>query len=147
MGPKFRTRRIGANPEQPDLVNFRGPDWRKLSELCAFAVFFRGKTDKMLPKSRFSKPIFGHSAGQLNWTGPIVTQGSPAEPLSCKKTEFLQFSGIVSWYKILRPWGRWQLCYTLQTAPILSQVALLQHRDLVGVGTRKHAPHTTNCKN
>ena len=31
--------------------------------------------------------------------------------------------------------------------PILSRVALLQHRDLVGVGTRKHAPHTTNCKN
>ena len=33
--------------------------------------FFLGKINKMLPKPRFSKPIFGHSAGcQLNWTGP-----------------------------------------------------------------------------
>ena len=26
----------------------------------------------MLPKPRFSKRIFGHSAGHLNWTGPIA---------------------------------------------------------------------------
>ena len=59
--------------------------------------------------------------------------GSPAEPLSCKKIEILQFSGSISWYKILRPWGQWHLYYTLP-APILSRLALLQHRDLVGVG-------------
>ena len=70
-GPSFRTRRIGANPEKSDLLNFRGPDWRKFSELCVL-LFFLGKTDKMLPKSRFSKRIFGHSAGHLNWTGPIA---------------------------------------------------------------------------
>ena len=28
-----------------------------------FCLFFLGKTGKMLPKSRFSKPIFGRSAG------------------------------------------------------------------------------------
>ena len=78
---------------------------------------------------------------------PKVTQGSPAEPLSCKKIKILQFSEIISWYKFLRPWGQWHLYYTLQAAPISSPVALLQHRDLVGVGTRKHAPPTTNCEN
>ena len=26
----------------------------------------------MVPKSRFSTPIFGHSAGSINWTGPIA---------------------------------------------------------------------------
>ena len=38
-----------------------------------FCIFFLGNIDKMLPKPRFSKLIFGHSAGsQLNWTGPIA---------------------------------------------------------------------------
>ena len=31
--------RIRANPEKSDLVNFRGPDRRKLSELCVFCSF------------------------------------------------------------------------------------------------------------
>ena len=53
-----------------DLVNFRGPDWRKFSALCVL-LFLLGRTDKMFPKSQSSKPIFGHSAGQLNWAGPI----------------------------------------------------------------------------
>ena len=75
---KARTRRIGANPEKSDLVNFRGSDWRKFSELCVL-LFFPWKTDKMLPKSWFSKPIFGHSAGSTKldrpyckrfWKGP-----------------------------------------------------------------------------
>ena len=33
-------------------------------------LFFLGKTDKMLPKSRFSKPIFGHSAGSTKLDRP-----------------------------------------------------------------------------
>ena len=66
---KIKTRRIGANPEKSDLVNFRGPDWRKFSELCVL-LFFLGKTDKMLPKSRFSKPIFGHSVGSTKLDRP-----------------------------------------------------------------------------
>ena len=65
----FRARRIGANIEKSDLVNFRGPDWRKFSELSVL-LFFLGKTDKMLPKSRFSKPIFGHSAGSTKLDRP-----------------------------------------------------------------------------
>ena len=65
----FRTRRIGADPEKSDLVNFRGPDWRTFSELCVL-LFFLGKTDNMLPKSRFSKPIFGHSAGSTKLDRP-----------------------------------------------------------------------------
>ena len=64
-----RTRRIGANPEKSDSVNFRGPDWRKFSELCVL-LFFLEKIDKMLPKSRFSKPIFGHSAGSTKLDRP-----------------------------------------------------------------------------
>ena len=39
----FGTHRIGANPEKSDLVNFRGPDWRKFSELCVL-LFFLGKS-------------------------------------------------------------------------------------------------------
>ena len=60
----FRTYWIGANPEKISLVNSRGPDWRQFSELCAL-LFFLGKTHKMLAKIQFSKPIFGHPAGQL----------------------------------------------------------------------------------
>ena len=69
----FRTRRIGANPEKTDLVNFRGPDWRKFSELRVL-LFFLGKTDKMLPKSRFSKTIFGHPAGSTKLDRPYCKQ-------------------------------------------------------------------------
>ena len=65
----IRTHRIGANPEKSDLVNFRGPDSRKFSELC-FLLFFQGKTDKMFPKPRFSKPTFGHSAGSTKLDRP-----------------------------------------------------------------------------
>ena len=65
----IRTRRTGANPEKSDLVNFRGPDWRKFSELCAL-LFFLGKTDKILPKSWFSEPILGHSAGPTKLDRP-----------------------------------------------------------------------------
>ena len=66
---KSRTRRIGANPKKSDLLNFRGLDWRKFSELCVL-YFFLGKTDKMLPKSRFSKPIFGHPTGSTKLDRP-----------------------------------------------------------------------------
>ena len=38
---QFRTRRIGANPEKSDLVNFRGPDRKKFSELCVLLFFPR----------------------------------------------------------------------------------------------------------
>ena len=41
--------RIGANPEKSDLLNFRGPDWRKFSEPCVLLLFL-GKTDKNAPK-------------------------------------------------------------------------------------------------
>ena len=41
---------------------FPGSELIKFSELCVL-LFFLGKTDRMLPKSRFSKPLFGHSAG------------------------------------------------------------------------------------
>ena len=66
---RFRTRWIGANPEKSDLVNFQGPDWSKFSELCVL-LFLLGKSDKMLPKSRLSKPIFGHSAGSTKLGRP-----------------------------------------------------------------------------
>ena len=42
-----------------------------LVKLCV-SMFFLGNIDKMLPKSRFSKAIFGHSAGRLTRTGPIA---------------------------------------------------------------------------
>ena len=45
-------------------------DKRKFRELCVFVVFL-GKVIKMLPKPMSSKSTFGHSTGQLNWTGPI----------------------------------------------------------------------------
>ena len=59
----------GPIPKKSDLVNFRGPDSRKFSELCVLLCFL-GKTDKMLPKSRFSKLIFGHSAGSTELDRP-----------------------------------------------------------------------------
>ena len=65
------TRRIGANPEKSDLVNFGGPNWRKFSELSVL-LFFLGKTDKMLPKSSLVNQFSATPRGQLNWTGPIA---------------------------------------------------------------------------
>ena len=69
----IRTRWIGANPEKSDLVNFRAPDKRKFSELCVL-LFFLGKIDKMVPKSRFSKRIFGESAGSTKLDRPHCKQ-------------------------------------------------------------------------
>ena len=66
--------RIGANPEKLDSVNFRGPDWRKFSELCVL-LFFLGKNYKMLPKTGFSKPSFGHPSGSTK-SGPAPSQNS-----------------------------------------------------------------------
>ena len=37
-----------------------------------FGVFPKNNKNKILPEPRFSKPIFGHCAGQLNWVGPIA---------------------------------------------------------------------------
>ena len=50
-------------------TKFPGSDWKKFSEPCVL-LFFLGKTDKMIPKSRFSKPIFGHSAGSTKLDRP-----------------------------------------------------------------------------
>ena len=57
----------GTNPEISDLVDFQGPDRRRFSELCGFAVFF-------FSKSRSSKPIFGHSAGSPQLDRPHCKQ-------------------------------------------------------------------------
>ena len=69
----IRTHRIGANPEKSDLVNFRGPNWRKFSELRVL-LFFQGKIDKIFPIPRFSKPTFGHSAGSTKLDRPYCKQ-------------------------------------------------------------------------
>ena len=53
----FSTRRIGANPEESDLVNFGVRTEENLVNIV-FCCFFLGETDKMLPKSRFSKTNF-----------------------------------------------------------------------------------------
>ena len=53
---QVRTHRIGANPKNLSSVSFRGPDLRNI--------------DKMPPKPRFSKLIFGHSAGSTKLDRP-----------------------------------------------------------------------------
>ena len=58
QGADFRTHPIGANPKRSNL-NFFG---RTLSELRVLLLFLR-RTSKMLPKTQFSKPLFGHPAG------------------------------------------------------------------------------------
>ena len=73
LSVKFKTRRIGANPEKAHLVNFRGPDSRKFSELCVL-LFLLGKIDRMFPKSRFSKRIFGDTAGSTKLDRPHCKQ-------------------------------------------------------------------------
>ena len=50
---------------------FSGSGLKKSSELCVLPLVL-GKASKMLPKPCFSKPTFGLSTGQLNWTGPIA---------------------------------------------------------------------------
>ena len=67
----IRTRRIGANPEKSDLVNFRGPDRRKFSELCVL-LFFLGKSTKCSQNPGLVNEFSATLQGQLNWTGPIA---------------------------------------------------------------------------
>ena len=49
---------FGRSPPMPPMYN-----WRSLA-------FFLGKPDNMLPKSRFSKPVFGDSAGSTKFDRP-----------------------------------------------------------------------------
>ena len=66
-----RTRRIGANPEKSDLVNFRGSDWRTFSELSVL-LFFLGKMTKCSQNPGLVNQFSATPRGQLNWTGPIA---------------------------------------------------------------------------
>ena len=88
----FGTRQIGANPEKSDLVNFQGPDWRKFGELC---VLLLGKTDNMLPKSRFSKPSETNNKNTIHnniWNG----SGTPNR----RKWGSLTFGeGVRNWFR------------------------------------------------
>ena len=68
---QIRTRRIGANPEKSDLVNFRGPDKRKFSELCV-CCFSWEKSTKCSPNPGLVNKFSATPRGQLNWTGPIA---------------------------------------------------------------------------
>ena len=71
--PSIRTHWIGANPEKSEnLVN------------TGFCCFPR-KIGKMLPKPRFSKPIFGPPQGQLDWTGPIANSSDSKRGLGAGK--------------------------------------------------------------
>ena len=68
-----RIHRIGANPEKSDLVNFRGLNLRRFSELCVL-LFSPRKNRQNPPKPRFSKLIFGHSAGSTELDRPYCKQ-------------------------------------------------------------------------
>ena len=92
------THRIGANPEKPDSVNFRRPDWRKFSELCVL-LFSWERSTKCSQTSWFSKRIFGHPlltdtrvkifsktpTGPPPW--PTEPQNPPATKRNSKKPE------------------------------------------------------------
>ena len=54
-----------------DLVNFRGPVWRKFSELCG-VLFLLGKIHKYSQNPDLVKQISANPRGQLNWTSPIA---------------------------------------------------------------------------
>ena len=53
------------------LVNFRGPDSRKLSELCVL-LFFQGKSTKCSQNPGLVNEFSATPRGRLNWTGPIA---------------------------------------------------------------------------
>ena len=66
----LRTRWIGANPEKSNLVVISGVRTEENLVNSVFCCFSLGKTHKMLPKSRFSTPIFGDSAGSTKLDRP-----------------------------------------------------------------------------
>ena len=130
-----RTHRIGANPENLDLVNFWGLDSGKFSELCLL-LFFIEKSDKLLPKPRFSKPIFGHPAGSTKLDRPLL-QTVPY----CKRFPFrswcaktgeatvhICFQSGFGAYQIVTQNGRApfvSLLCTLLSGPISRNIAIL----------------------
>ena len=69
---KLRACRIGANLEKSDLVHFRGPGWRKFSELSVL-LFFAGKVlTKYSQNPGLVNQFSASPRGQLNWTGPTA---------------------------------------------------------------------------
>ena len=72
---KIRTHRIGANPQKLSLVNFRGPDRRKFSELCVCPLFLGKKNPrKCSPKPGLVNQCLATLRGELTWTGPIANR-------------------------------------------------------------------------
>ena len=67
----IRTRRIGANPEKSDLVNFRGPTRETLVN-SVFCCFCWEKSTKCSRKPGLVNEFSATPRGQLNWTGPIA---------------------------------------------------------------------------
>ena len=85
--------------------------------------------------------------GYLVLLPSYLTQGSPAAVKLQKYCNFCNFRGAFPGTKSYDH-GAGGICTTRsKLLQFLSRVALLQHRDLVSVGTRKHAPCTTNCEN
>ena len=90
---KIRTRRIGANPEKSDLVNFRDADWRKFSELCVL-LFLLGKLTKCSQNPGLVSQFSATARGQLNRTGPIANgseksaQKNPPRKSPAKSSRF-----------------------------------------------------------
>ena len=68
---QFITRRIGANPEKSDLVNFRGPTKKNLVN-SVFCCFSWEKSTNCSRKPGLVNEFSATPRGQLNWTGPIA---------------------------------------------------------------------------
>ena len=68
----FTTQQIGANPEKSDLVNYRGLDWKKVSELRVLPFFPRKKSTKSYQNPGFVKQFWDTAWGQLHWASPIA---------------------------------------------------------------------------
>ena len=87
----FRARRIGANPGKSDLVNFRGPDWRKFSELCVL-LFFLGKLTKCSQNPGLVNECSATPRGQENWIGPIA---NGSDMCVCYSNSVLTLYGLI----------------------------------------------------
>ena len=103
-----------TNPEKSDLINFRGPDWRKFSELCVLLIFL-GKMTKCSQNPGFSKPIFGRSAGSTKLDRPDCKRCWKDKRLQSEKRHeigHLQLQNVswkVAWNELWKILGAFEL--------------------------------------
>ena len=90
-----------------------------------FLLFFLGNTDNILPKSQFSEPIFGHSAGSTKLDRP-----------HCKQFRRINSQSLALQIRTFKP----QRVF-VTSVPEISAISSLQWKFSIAIAKRRNQPH------